>query len=67
MPTPPQPLSARLSWDDAHRLEVLMRTRAHAFTHRAGENTCAGCGRPLDSQVIRLAGVSMHPACLPDC
>jgi hypothetical protein len=67
MPTRPPPLSARLSWDDAHRLEVLMRTRAHAFLHRAAEDTCAGCGRPLGDEGIRLAGVSMHPECLPDC
>jgi hypothetical protein len=46
---------------------VLMRTRAHAFQHRAAEDTCAGCGRPLGDHVIRLAGVSMHPECLPDC
>ena len=61
-----QPLSARLSWDEVHRLEVLMRTRAYAFSQRSGHSTsCAACGRPVGDEAIRLAGVYMHPRCLP--
>lgn len=60
------PLSARLSWDEVHRLEVLMRTRAVAMTHRgSGDTTCAACGGPLGPDGMRVAGVRMHPGCLP--
>ena len=62
----PQPLSARLSWDEVHRLEVLMRTRAFAMSSRATNDTaCAACGAPLGSEGMRVAGVRMHPGCLP--
>lgn len=61
-----RPLSARLSWDEAHRLEVLMRTRASAMSGRtSGDTTCAACGGPLGSDGMRVAGVRMHPGCLP--
>jgi hypothetical protein len=61
-----RPLSARLSWEEVHRLEVLMRTRAVAMTRRGGhDSTCAVCGAPLDGDGMRVAGVSMHPGCLP--
>jgi hypothetical protein len=61
-----QPLSARLSWDEAHRLEVLMRTRARGMSRRTGHGvTCAACGSPLNGDAIRLAGVEVHPGCLP--
>jgi hypothetical protein len=61
-----RPLSARLSWDEVHRLEVLMRTRAVAMSSRAGsETTCAACGGPLGADGMRVAGVWMHPGCLP--
>jgi hypothetical protein len=64
-PTTP-PLSARLSWDEAHRLEVLMRTRAVAMSSRTGsQTTCAACGGPLGGDGMRVAGVWMHPGCLP--
>jgi hypothetical protein len=66
MPSRSQPLSARLSWDEVHHLEVLMRTRAHAFLHRSGQDACASCGRPLGDRGIRLAGVCMHTECLPE-
>jgi len=66
MQQPTQPLSARLSWDEVHRLEVLMRERAYAFTRHGGHaGACAACGRPLGEDSIRLAGVRMHPGCLP--
>jgi hypothetical protein len=61
-----QPLSARLSWDEVHRLEVLMRTRAFGLAQRSAHPaSCAACGRPLGDEGIRLAGVRMHPGCLP--
>jgi len=61
-----KPLSARLSWDEVHRLEVLMRTRAVAMSSRTGsDTTCAACGGPLGSDGMRVAGVRMHPGCLP--
>jgi hypothetical protein len=67
MPKPTtRPLSARLSWDEVHRLEVLMRTRAVAMSSRGGsDTTCAACGAPLGADGMRVAGVRMHPACLP--
>ncbi|MGH2798442.1 MAG: hypothetical protein ACRDM0_12390 [Thermoleophilaceae bacterium] len=59
-------MSARLSWDEVHRLEVLMRTRAVAMSSRMSqESTCAACGAPLGDGGMRLAGVRMHPDCLP--
>jgi hypothetical protein len=62
-----RPLSARLSWEEVHRLEVLMRTRADAISSRTGgsETTCAACGAPLGTDGMRVAGVRMHPGCLP--
>jgi hypothetical protein len=61
-----RPLSARLSWDEVHRLEVLMRTRAVAMSNRAGsDHTCAACGGPLGPEGMRVAGMGMHPGCLP--
>jgi hypothetical protein len=61
------PLSARLSWEEVHRLEVLMRTRSFAMSSRtAPESTCAACGGPLGDEGMRVAGVRMHPSCLPE-
>jgi hypothetical protein len=61
-----RPLSARLSWDEVHRLEVLMRSRAFAMSGRPGsESTCAACGAPIGADGMRVAGVRMHPGCLP--
>jgi hypothetical protein len=60
------PLSARLSWEEVHRLEVLMRTRSFAMSSRtAQESACAACGGPLGDEGMRVAGVRMHPGCLP--
>jgi hypothetical protein len=64
-PTGTRPLSARLSWDEVHRLEVLMRSRAFAMSPRASPDTCAACGAPLGDEGVRVAGVRMHPDCLP--
>jgi hypothetical protein len=61
-----RPLSARLSWDEIHRLEVLMRTRANAISSRPVETgVCPTCGDPLGPDGVRVAGVRMHPCCLP--
>jgi hypothetical protein len=61
-----RPLSARLSWEEVHRLEVLMRTRAFAMSSRSSpDSTCAACGAPLGDDGMRVAGVRMHPGCLP--
>ena len=60
-----EPLSARLSWQEVHRLEVLVRMRAASLSrpHPAG-TTCAACGAPLGDDRMRLAGVLVHPGCL---
>jgi hypothetical protein len=43
-----------------------MRTRADAMSPRAApENACAACGAPLVDGGVRVAGVRMHPGCLP--
>jgi hypothetical protein len=60
-----RPLSARLSWDEVHRLEVLMRTRANAISSRSGESICPTCGGELGDDCVRVAGVRLHPCCLP--
>jgi hypothetical protein len=65
-PRATQPLSARLSWDEVHRLEVLMRTRASAISSRPGrDGVCRECGAPLGEEGMRVAGVRVHPSCLP--
>lgn len=61
-----EPLSARLSWEEVHRLEVLMRTRANSLSRRAGPSTtCPACGGHVGEDCMRLAGVLVHPGCLP--
>jgi hypothetical protein len=60
-----KPLSARLSWEEVHRLEVLMRTRAASLARRGPSSTCPACGGPLGDEAMRLAGVRVHPSCLP--
>jgi hypothetical protein len=43
-----------------------MRSRAVAMSSRTGsETTCAACGGPLGTEGMRVAGVWMHPGCLP--
>jgi hypothetical protein len=61
-----KPYSARLSWEEVHQLEVLMRTRASSLARRGGPSSaCPACGRPLGDESMRLAGVRVHPGCLP--
>lgn len=60
-----KPFSARLSWEEVHRLEVLMRARASSLSRRSGLGvTCPACGGPLGDETMRLAGVRVHPGCL---
>jgi hypothetical protein len=43
-----------------------MRTRAVAMSSRTlTDTTCAACGAPLGDEGMRVAGVWMHPGCLP--
>jgi hypothetical protein len=61
-----EPYSARLSWEEVHELEVLVRTRASSLARRGGpSSTCPTCGAPLGDESIRIAGVRVHPGCLP--
>ena len=61
-----EPFSARLSWEEVHRLEVLMRTRASSLSRRGGSPaTCPACGGQVGEDCMRLAGVLVHPGCLP--
>ena len=57
-------IASRMSWEDAHRLEVTLRARALRLT--GGRPVCPGCGKPvteIDDQ-MRLAGMLVHPRCL---
>jgi hypothetical protein len=61
-----EPLSARLSWEEVHRLEVGMRMRASSLARRTDPgSSCSACGAPLGDERMRLAGVLVHPGCLP--
>jgi hypothetical protein len=61
-------MGSRLSWEQAHRLEVTLRARASRLSGGCGPGICPGCGRPVtpgDGQ-LRLAGLLVHPECLCD-
>jgi hypothetical protein len=61
-----RPLSARLSWDEVHRLEVAVRARSSSLTRRTrSAAACPACGAPLGEDAMRIAGVLVHPGCLP--
>jgi hypothetical protein len=61
-----RPLSVRLSWDEVHRLEVAMRARSSSLAKPTGSGaSCPACGGPLRDEAIRIAGVRVHPGCLP--
>jgi hypothetical protein len=61
-----QAAGARLSWEGVHRLELMLRTRALAMTpHLAHDQKCAACGGPLSDEAMKVAGMRVHPACLP--
>ena len=57
----------RLSWEQAHRLELTLRARASRFSGQKGDR-CPNCGRtvlPSDDQ-LRLGGHVVHTECLHD-
>ena len=61
-----EPLSARLSSEEVQRLEVGMRMRASSLAKRTDPaSRCPACGAPLGDERMRLAGVLVHPGCLP--
>jgi hypothetical protein len=60
-----EPFSARLTWEEVHRLELLMRARARSLAQPGGSaNRCPGCGRPVAQSEMRLAGFVVHPECV---
>jgi hypothetical protein len=60
-----EPFSTRLTWDEVHRLELLVRARARSLTQSDGlAGRCPGCGRPVDDGEMRLAGFVVHPGCV---
>jgi hypothetical protein len=62
-----EPLSARLSWEEVHRLELLMRLRASSLTQPVGSrHMCPFCDNPLGAASMRLGGILVHPGCLSE-
>jgi hypothetical protein len=57
---------SRLSWEQAHRLEVTLRARASRLNGSLGPGCCPGCGRPVSpsENQLRLAGLTVHSDCL---
>jgi hypothetical protein len=59
------PRTARLSWDEVHHLELVLRARAASIATPSGAHTrCPICTRPLATERLRLAGALVHPDCL---
>jgi hypothetical protein len=62
-----EPLSTRLSWEEAHRLELLIRLRASSLAQSPGSrHVCPLCAIPLGPAPMRLGGRLVHPGCLSD-
>ncbi len=62
-----EPLSARLSWEQVHRLELLMRLRASSLKQPVGSrHLCPVCDNPLGAAPMRLGGILVHPGCLSE-
>jgi hypothetical protein len=59
-----EPFSARLTWEEAHRLELLMRARARSLRSGGSADRCPGCGRPVGESEMRVAGFLVHPECV---
>jgi hypothetical protein len=62
--------ASRLSWEDAHRLEVTLRARASAMSRRDhAVGRCPGCGRAVAEHEdrMRVGGLVVHPSCLFVC
>ena len=68
MPKPAvKPLSTRMSWEEAHRLELLIHLRASSLAQSPGSrNVCPLCARQLGATAMRLGGRLVHPDCLSD-
>ena len=59
------PRTARLSWDQVHQLELVLRARATSIAAPSGGGTrCPICTEPLGTEHVRLAGALVHPDCL---
>jgi hypothetical protein len=61
---------SRLSWEEAHRLEVTLRARSGAMSRSArAVGRCPGCGRPVadGEDAMRVGGLVVHPGCLFVC
>jgi hypothetical protein len=61
---------SRLSWEEAHRLEVTLRARSNAMSHTGrAVGRCPGCGRPIadGEDAMRVGGLVVHPGCLFVC
>lgn len=57
--------TARLSWDEVHHLELVLRARAASIAAPSGGGArCSICARPLGTERLRLAGALVHPDCL---
>ena len=63
------PVVGRLSWTDAHRLELTLRARAERLGWAGLDSSrCPGCGRAIsDEDHVRLAGACIHTECLRLC
>ena len=60
-----QPLSSRLSWEEVHRLELVIRLRASSLSKSArSRHICPICADPLGPAPMRLGGRLVHPGCL---
>lgn len=60
--------AGRLSWEQAHRLELTLRARASRLSGHASPGCCPACGKPVgpgDDQ-LKLAGSLVHTGCLHD-
>jgi hypothetical protein len=57
----------RLSWEQAHRLELTLQARASRLSGHSADR-CPECGRqvtPSEAQ-LRLGGHVVHTECLPE-
>jgi hypothetical protein len=62
---PDEPFSARLTWEEVHRLELLMRARARSLGQTVGSaDRCPACGRPVGESEMRIGGYAVHPECV---
>jgi hypothetical protein len=64
-----EPFSTRLSWEEAHRLELTLRARARTLSGRGHVGRCPGCGETVldEDDHMRVGGLVVHPSCLFVC